>query len=301
MQLAPNARSTSPMQAGSRADKNAREIDSPARGTHGHDRFATCSGEAGSRNFSVQNTRDSPSLVTQNCATLVRSVEVDQHISASSDESCPGRSSEVGVGGGVATTMLRRSRIETVWAFANRRWSLGANFMQRCSAGSTAVVDPVADDVASAVLISTIDVVVSSGARVAVSEHDAPTNPNITIATKPIVQSARPVRPLRIRSKERILPLRRSLSGSPSFGPPNPRRFERHHSVLRMAQGSRRPRFCRRNPPPPPEGIKGRFRCRRVQWSAPAWTRRGHWSVPIGARRLRALRRRQCHPSLRPR
>ena len=79
--------------------------------------------------------------------------------------------------------------------------------MQRCSAESTTtVVDPVVDDVGSAVLISAIDVVVSSGARVAVSEHDATTAPNITIATKPIDQSPRRVRPLRIRAKERIVP-----------------------------------------------------------------------------------------------
>ncbi len=89
--------------------------------THGHDRAATWSGEAGSKNFSVQNTCESPLLVTQKLATVVRSVEVDQHISACSDETCPGRSSEVGVGGGVATTMLRMSPIETVSAIANRR------------------------------------------------------------------------------------------------------------------------------------------------------------------------------------
>jgi hypothetical protein len=73
--------------------------------------------------------------------------------------------------------------------------------MQRCSAGSTAVVDAVVDDVGSGVLISTIEVVVSSDARVAVSEHDALTTPNITIATEAVVQSDRPVRPLRIRTK----------------------------------------------------------------------------------------------------
>ena len=136
----------------------------------GHTTFATWSGEAGSRNFSVQNTRDSPLLVTQNCATLVRSVDADQHISACSDESCPGRSSEVGVGGGVATTMQRMSPIEIVSALANRRWSFGTNCIQRCSSESTAVVDPVVEDVGSAVLISTIEVVVPSDARVAVSE-----------------------------------------------------------------------------------------------------------------------------------
>lgn len=43
-----------------------REFDAPsAQVTQGHTIFATWSGEAGSRNFSVQNTRDSPSLVTQ--------------------------------------------------------------------------------------------------------------------------------------------------------------------------------------------------------------------------------------------
>jgi hypothetical protein len=98
-----------------------REIRSSARVTQGHTRFATWSGEAGSKNFSVQNTCESPLLVTQKFATVVRSVEVDQHISACSDESCPGRSSEVGVGGGVAKTMLRISLIETVSALANRR------------------------------------------------------------------------------------------------------------------------------------------------------------------------------------
>jgi hypothetical protein len=99
--------------------------------------------------------------------------------------------------------MLRMSPIEMVSALANRRWSVGANCIQRCSAESTAVVDPVVDDAGSAGLISTIDVVVRSGARVAVSEHDAPAVPNVRIANEAIVHS---VRRVRVRVKERIVP-----------------------------------------------------------------------------------------------
>jgi hypothetical protein len=72
--------------------------------------------------------------------------------------------------------------------------------MHRCSAESVAVVE----DVGSDVRISTIDVVVPSGARVAVSEHDTPATPSITIATVPIAQ---PVGPIRVRITECIVPV----------------------------------------------------------------------------------------------
>ena len=106
----------------------------------------------------TQSTCDSPLLVTQYWATLVRSRDVDQHTSACSDESCVGRSSDVGGGGSVPTTMPRMSPIVTFSAWKNERWSLGANCMQRCSELNT--VDGSTVEVGSDSLTSTIDEVV---------------------------------------------------------------------------------------------------------------------------------------------
>jgi hypothetical protein len=52
----------------------------------------------------VQSTFDSPLLVTQYCTKVTPSVA--QHIRASSVASCPGRSNDDEVGGGVTTTVI---------------------------------------------------------------------------------------------------------------------------------------------------------------------------------------------------
>lgn len=144
-----------------RGSLSSTPIGSSAR-PHGHKTPSPIfSGETASTNLTVQNTRDSPPTVTQNWATLMRSADVDQHITASSDAACSGRSNEVGVGGGVATTMLRMSLIVTVSAFKNTGSSLGAACVHRCSADSVASVEADAvGSVATGVPDSTIEVVV---------------------------------------------------------------------------------------------------------------------------------------------